>query len=87
MGLDVILSDFLIQVLSGLIVASIIGAGTSFYILIKCVHRQATDIALMKKATIVVLSMIAKDTQRLHGDEHGLGDLQDLYKELIKNSK
>lgn len=86
MGLDVIFDDFLAQILSGLIVASIIGAATSFYILIKCVHRQAKDLALMKKATAIVFNLIARDTARLHGDEHGLTDIDDIYKELIGKS-
>lgn len=86
MGLDVILSDFFIQILSGLIVASIIGAATSFAILIKCVHRQAQDLALMKKATIIVFNLIARDTARLHGDDHNLTDLDEIYKELIKKT-
>jgi hypothetical protein len=84
MGLDLILDDFLVQILSGLIVASIIGAATSFFILIRCVHRQRNDIALMKKAMIYTLRIIAKDTQNLHGDNHNLGDLDDIFKDLLK---
>ena len=84
MGLDLLLDDFLIQILSGLIVASIIGAGTSFFILIRCVHRQRTDIALMKKAMVYTLRIIAKDTQMLHGDNHNLSDIDDIFKELMK---
>lgn len=86
MGLDVIFSDFLISVLSGLIVASIIGAATSFAVLIKCVHRQAQDLALMKKATIIVFNLIARDTARLHGDEHNLTDIDEIYKALVKKA-
>ena len=85
MGPDVIFDDFLAQILSGLIVESIIGAATSFYILIKCVHRQAKDLALMKKATAIVFNLIARDTARLHG-EHGLTDIDEIYKELIDKS-
>jgi hypothetical protein len=84
MGLDLLLDDFLIQILSGLIVASIIGAATSFFILIRCVHRQRTDIALMKKAMVYTLRIIAKDTQMLHGDNHNLSDIDDIFKELMK---
>ncbi len=84
MGLEMIISDFLIEILTGLIIAAIIGAATSFYILIKCVHKQKDDIALMKKATIIVLRFIVKDRQHFHGGEM-LTDFEKLYKELIKD--
>lgn len=83
MGLDVIVEDFLIQILSGLIVASIIGAATSFAYLIRCVHKQARDIALMKKANAIVLNLLVKETKRLHGDDSAISDLEKIYKELI----
>jgi len=85
MGLDVILDDFLVQILSGLIVASIIGAGTSFWYLIRLVLKVRTDNALMKKAIVYTLRVIAKDTQMLHGDNHNLGDLDQIFKDLMKN--
>ena len=85
MGLDMILDDFFIQVLSGLIVASIIGAATSFFILIRCVHKQRTDIALMKKAMIYTLRIIAKDTQLLHGDKHTMQGIDEIFKDLMKS--
>lgn len=81
MGLDMIINDFLIEILAGLIIAAIIGAATSFYILINCVHRQKDDIALMKKATIIVLRFIVKDTKEYHGEMPT--DFEKLYKELI----
>ena len=80
-----VIDNFLIQILSSLIVASIIGAATSFAVLIRCVHKQANDITLMKKATAIVFKIIARDTKRLHGDEHGMSDLDDIYKELVKD--
>lgn len=86
MGLDVIFDDFFIQVLSGLIVASIIGLSSLIIVLIRCVHKQAADIALMKKATIIVLNMIAKDTSRLHGADANLTEFDKLYKELISDN-
>ena len=85
MGLDVIIDNFLIEILSSLIVASIIGAASSFAVLIRCVHKQANDIALMKKATAIVFKLIATDTKRLHGNEHGMSDLDDIYKALVKD--
>ncbi len=85
MGPDVILDDFFAQILSGLIVASIIGAATSFYVLIRCVHRQRNDITLMKRAMVYTLRIIARDTQQLHGDNHNLSDLDEIFKDLLKN--
>jgi len=85
MGLDLIFDDFLVQILSGLIVASIIGAATSFFILIRCVHRQRSDIASMKKAMIYTLRLIAKDTQLLHGDKHTLEGIDGVFKDLLKD--
>ncbi len=76
------LNDFLLEILSGLILVAIIGAASSFYILIKCVHKQRDDIQLMKKATIVAFSFIVKDTREFHGQD--MTDIEQLYKDLIK---
>ncbi len=81
-----LINEFLLEIVAGLIIAGIIGAATSFYILIKCVSHQAEDLKLMKKATVIVLKLIAKDTARLHGDEHGLVDIDKIYKDLINSS-
>ncbi len=80
-----IFDTFLVQILSGLIIASIIGAGSSFFILIRCVHKQRTDIALMKKAMVFTLRLIAKDTQILHGDNHTLEGIDEIFKDLSEN--
>lgn len=77
--------EFILEIIIALIISAIIGAGTSFWILIKCVHKQAEDLNLMKKATILVFRMIAKDTVKLHGDEHNLADIDKIYKELINS--
>ena len=77
-----IIEDFLLQILSGLIIALIIGAGSAFYILIKCVHKQRDDIILMKKATVICFRFIIKDTKEFHGAD--MTDIEKLYKELIK---
>jgi len=83
MGLDVIFDDFLITVLSSLIVASIIGAATSFAVLIKCVHKQRDDLALMKKATSFVLRRQVQETKQLHPEQKDeIEDLEKTYKEL-----
>jgi len=85
MGLEMLIDEFLISILSGLILASIIGAATSFYVLIKCVHKQRDDIALMKKATVIVLRFIVRDTQDFHGEMPT--DFEKLYKELINSDE
>lgn len=85
MGLELIIDDFLIQILSGLIVASIIGAATSITYMIRCVHKQARDISLMKKANIIVIGMMVKDAKRLHGEEN-ITDIETVYKELVNSN-
>ena len=80
-----LLNDFLIDILIGLIISAIIGAATSFYILIKCVHKQRDDIALMKKATVICFRFIIKDTKEFHGEE--MTDIDVLYRELINSDK
>lgn len=88
MGLDVIIDNFLVEILSGLIVASIIGAGTSFYVIHKCVHKQAGDIALMKKATAFVLRRQVQETKQLHPEQKDeIEDLEKTYKELTKKDE
>lgn len=85
MGLDVIIDNFLVEILSGLIVVSIIGASTSFYVLIKCVHKQKDDIKLMKRATAFVLRRQVQETKHLHPERKDeIEDLEKTYKELIK---
>lgn len=86
MGLDLIFDDFLAQILSSLIVAAIIGAATSFFLLKRCLTKQGNDLASMKKAMIYTLRLIARDTQQLHGDTHSLKDIDEIFKDLMKNS-
>ena len=85
MGLDMFVEQFLVELLAGLIVAAIIGAATSFAYLIRCVHKQARDIALMKKANTIVLGMLVKDAARLHG-EGKITDIEKIYKELVNSN-
>lgn len=78
--------DILIQILSGLIVAAIVGAFTFSLILYKCVHRQAIDLKLMKKATGFVLSRMVQETKALHPEAKGeIEDLEKIYKDLIND--
>jgi len=80
-----VIDDFLIDILIGLIIAAIIGAGASFTVLIRCVHTQAGDIALMKKATAFVLRRQVQETKQLHPDNKDeIEDLEKTYNELIK---
>ena len=43
--------ELLIQILAGLIIIAIAGAASSFVIMYSCIHKQALDMRLMKKAT------------------------------------
>lgn len=78
-----LLTDILIEILVALIIASIIGAASAFYILIQCVHKQRDDIVLMKKATVICFRFIIRDTKEFHGEE--MTDIEKLYKELISS--
>lgn len=78
--------DLLMQVLAGLIIASIIGAFSSFSVLYKCIHRQAQDIKLMKKATAFVLRRQVQETKTLHPEKiDEIEDLEKTYKDLTNN--
>ena len=83
-----IIDAVLIEVLAGLIVASMVGAGSSFYIIYKCVHKQRQDIALMKKATAFVLRRQVQETKQLHPEQKDeIEDLEKTYKELTNSDK
>jgi len=80
--------EILIEIMIGLIIASIIGAASSFFILYKCVHKQAQDMKLMKKATAFVLRRQVQETKTLHPEKvDEIEDLDKTYKDLIENSK
>ena len=82
------INDFLIQILTGLIIAAIVGAGSSMFILYKCIHKQAQDMKLMKKATAFVLRRQVQETKTLHPEAvDEIEDLERTYKDLINNSK
>ena len=79
--------DLLIQVLAGLIVASIVGAFSFSFILYKCVHKQALDMQLMKKATAFVLRRQVQETKTLHPEAiDEIEDLEKTYKDLTNNN-
>jgi len=84
-------ANFIMQVLSGLIIAAIAGAASSMFIMYKCIHRQALDMQLMKKATAFVLRRQVQETKQLHPEKiDEIEDLEKTYRDLIKtepNSK
>jgi len=78
--------DLLMQILAGLIVASIIGAATSMFIFYRCLHSQAQNIGLMKKATAFVLRRMVQETKTLHPEEKDeIEDLEKTYRDLTEN--
>lgn len=80
--------DLLIQVLAGLIIAAIVGAFTSFVVLYRCVHKQAGDMKIMKKATRFVLRRLVKETRSLHPEEQDeIEDLEKTYRDLVEDNK
>ena len=82
------MNEMIMQVTIGLIIAAIIGAGSSMFILYKCIHRQAQDMKLMKKATAFVLRRQVQETKQLHPENKDeIEDLEQTYKDLINNSK
>lgn len=82
------MSEITVQILAGLVVAAIIGAGSSMFILYKCIHKQAQDMKLMKKATAFVLRRQVQETKQLHPEKiDEIEDLEQTYKDLINNSK
>ena len=79
-------ANFIMQVLSGLIIVAIVGAASSMFILYKCVHRQAQDMKLMKKATAFVLRRQVQETKLLHPEKiDEIEDLEKTYKDLVKS--
>lgn len=81
-------TDILIEILAGLIIAAIIGAFTSFFVIYKCIHRQALDMKLMKKATAFVLRRQVQETKTLHPEAvDEIEDLERTYKDFTDNSK
>jgi len=83
-----IVDEILIELIAGMIVAGIIGGGSSMLILYKCIHKQAQDMKLMKKATAFVLRRQVQETKTLHPEAvDEIEDLEKTYKDLTENSK
>ena len=71
------------QVLSGLIIAAIVGAASSMFILYKCVHKQAHITRQLKKAMTVILKLQVEDTKKHHPDSKHIAELDEIFKELL----
>ena len=77
--------NLLIEILAGVIVAAIIGAFGSFAVLYKCVHKQAGDLKIMKKATAFVLRRQVQETKQLHPENvDEIEDLEKTYNDLVE---
>jgi len=82
------MAELLIQIIAGLILAVLIGGASSMFILYKCVHAQAQDMKLMKKATAFVLRRQVQETKTLHPEAiDEIEDLEQTYKDLTENLK
>lgn len=82
--IEMYVNEMLIEIIIVLICAAIIGAATSFFVLIKCVHKQARDMKMIKKATAFVLRRQFYETKKLHPDERDeIEDLEKTYKGLL----
>ena len=82
------IDDLLIQILAGLIIAAIIGGASSMFVLHKCIHKQADDMKIMKKATAFVLRRQVQETKQLHPNEiDEIEDLERTYRDLIEGTK
>jgi len=78
--------NFIMQVLSGLIIAAIIGAASSMFILYKCVHKQALELKKAKIAFAVVIRLLVTEAKRLHPKESKeLLEIEEIYKDLIND--
>ena len=83
---DMLINDFLIQVLSGLIVAAIVGFATFTFVLYKCIHKQARKINRINKAFAVVLKLLVIDTRKNHPDSEYITEIDKIYKEMVNDS-
>jgi len=82
------INDLFIQILSGLIIAALIGFASFTFVLYKCIHKQSQDMKLMKKATAFVLRRQVQETKSLHPEKiDEIEDLEKTYKDLINDSK
>lgn len=77
-------SDVLIEVMTTLIVAAIIGAGSFMFVLYKCIHKQANRLNSMGKGIGVVLKLLVEDTRKNHPDSEHITEIDKIYKEIVE---
>lgn len=86
--ITVYVDEMLIEILAGLILLAIAGAASSMFVLYRCIHKQALDMKLMKKATAFVLRRQVQETKTLHPEQkEEIEDLEKTYKDLIKTDE
>jgi len=79
------MSELIMQIIAGLIIAAIIGAGSSMFILYKCVHKQARKINRINKGFVVVLKLLLIETKKYH-PESEYTEIDKIYKEIVNDS-
>lgn len=76
--------EILMEIIIALISTAIIGGATFMFVLYKCIHKQAQDMKIMKKATAFVLRRQVQETKSLHPEQiDEIEDLEKTYKDLI----
>lgn len=80
------INDFLIQILSGLIIAAIVGFATFTFVLHRCIHKQARKINRINKAFAVVMKLLVIDTRKNHPDSEYITEIDKIYKEMVEDS-
>jgi len=80
------INDLIIEILAGLVVALIVGFASFTFILYKCIHKQARKINRINKAFAVVLKLLVIDIQENHPDSKLISEIDNIYKEMVKDS-
>lgn len=83
---NMMINDMFIQILSGLIIAAIVGFATFTFVLYKCIHRQARKINRINKAFVVVLKLLVIDTRKHHPESEFITEIDKIYKEIVEDS-
>lgn len=84
---NMIINDLFIQILSGLIIASIVGFASFTIVLYKCIHKQARKINSINKAFVVVLKLLVIDTKKNHPNSDFVTEIDKIYKEIVADSE
>lgn len=80
------IADILVQILSGLIIAAIVGAASSMFVLYKCIHKQARRLDITRKGIAVVLKLLVEDTRKNHPDSKHVTAIDKIYKEIVEDA-